>query len=70
MESDDSSDGEQRLLSLEPIDPVDDEHLPARRKAKTSLSDFDFLPRELKLITDAGPGESDIGRKGWNTKID
>ncbi|CAD6569631.1 MAG: hypothetical protein CYPHOPRED_003491 [Cyphobasidiales sp. Tagirdzhanova-0007] len=55
-DSDGGSEGEQRLLSLQPLggDDDDNEHQdqPARH---VKLGDFSFLPKELHLTTDAGP---------------
>ena len=62
-DSDGGSEGEQRLLSLQPLggDDDDNEHQdqPARH---VKLGDFSFLPKELHLTTDAGPGRTDATR--------
>lgn len=63
-----SSDGEQRLLSLRPLDEERRgdqdggmEDGPDPRYA--SLDDFTgFLPRPLHIVTDAGPGEISLDR--------
>lgn len=49
----DSSDNEERLLNLGPLNDVDASQQPARY---ASLDDFDFLTRKLRIDTDAGPG--------------
>ena len=46
---------EQQLLSLDRLDEADHQNDDDRGHAK--LSDFNFSPVELRLITDAGPGE-------------
>ena len=49
----DSSDNEERLLSLGPLNDVDASQQPARY---ADLGDFSFLTRKLRIDTDAGPG--------------
>jgi hypothetical protein len=49
----DSSDNEERLLSLGPLNDVDSSQQPARY---ATLADFSFLTRKLQIDTDAGPG--------------
>lgn len=51
-----SSDFAANMLNV--ADPFDAGDPDTRVQRYASLKDFDFLPRELQIITDGGPGKS------------